>query len=134
MDEPRATKEELIAKAEKPAKDSLKMHPFYKGKIEIVPKCVIRSVDDFAIWYTPGVAAVCKDIERDPEASFIHTNRANMVGIVTDGTRVLGLGTSVLWQQCPSWRAKPSFSSIWVALTPFPSVLIRRIRMNSSAP
>jgi malate dehydrogenase (oxaloacetate-decarboxylating) len=92
MEEHRATKEELIAKAEKPAKDSLKMHPFYKGKIEIVPKCVIRSVDDFAIWYTPGVAAACKEIERDPETSYIHTNRANMVGIVTDGTRVLGLG------------------------------------------
>ncbi|HAR96115.1 MAG TPA: malate dehydrogenase [Deltaproteobacteria bacterium] len=92
MEEHRATKEELIAKAEKPAKDSLKMHPFYKGKIEVVPKCVIRSVDDFAVWYTPGVAAVCKDIERDPEASYIHTDRANMVGIVTDGTRVLGLG------------------------------------------
>ena len=92
MEEHRATKEELIAKAEKPAKDSLKMHPFYKGKIEIVPKCVIRSVDDFAVWYTPGVAAVCKEIERDPETAFIHTNRANMVGIVTDGTRVLGLG------------------------------------------
>jgi malate dehydrogenase (oxaloacetate-decarboxylating) len=92
MEEHRATKEELIAKAEKPAKDALKMHPFYKGKIEIVPKCVIRNVDDFAVWYTPGVAAACKEIERDPETSYIHTNRANMVGIVTDGTRVLGLG------------------------------------------
>jgi malate dehydrogenase (oxaloacetate-decarboxylating) len=92
MEEHRATKEELIAKAEKPAKDALKMHPFYKGKIEIVPKCVIRNVDDFAIWYTPGVAAACKEIERDPETAFVHTNRANMVGIVTDGTRVLGLG------------------------------------------
>lgn len=92
MEEHRATKEELIAKAEKPARDALKMHPFYRGKIEIVPKCVIRSVDDFAVWYTPGVAAACKEIERDPETAFVHTNRANMVGIVTDGTRVLGLG------------------------------------------
>jgi len=92
MEERRATKEELLAQAEKPARDSLKMHPFYRGKIEVVPKCVIRSIDDFAIWYTPGVAAACKEIQQDPEKSFVHTNRANMVGIVTDGTRVLGLG------------------------------------------
>jgi malate dehydrogenase (oxaloacetate-decarboxylating) len=70
----------------------MKMHPFYKGKIEIVPKCVIRDIKDFAIWYTPGVAEPCMDIFNDPEKVFQHTNKANMVGIVTDGTRVLGLG------------------------------------------
>ncbi|HEY3277146.1 MAG TPA: NADP-dependent malic enzyme [Syntrophorhabdaceae bacterium] len=92
MKEPEMTKEQLLAKAEKPSEDALKMHPFYKGKIEIVPKCVIRDIKDFAIWYTPGVAASCMEIYRDPEKVFEHTNRANMVGIVTDGTRVLGLG------------------------------------------
>ena len=56
------TKEELLKKANKPALDAMKMHPFYKGKIEILPKCCVRNMDDFAIWYTPGVAAVCKDI------------------------------------------------------------------------
>ena len=68
------------------------MHPYYRGKIEVVPKCVIRDIDDFAIWYTPGVAEPSKDIEKDPEKVFQHTNKANLVGIVTDGTRVLGLG------------------------------------------
>ena len=57
-----------------------------------MPKCCIRDVNDFAIWYTPGVAEPCKDIEKNPENVFLHTNKANMVGIVTDGTRVLGLG------------------------------------------
>jgi len=90
--EERVTKEELIAKARKPADDAMRMHPYYRGKIEIVPKCVIRDIDDFAIWYTPGVAEPCKDIKRYPEAVYRHTNKANMVGIVTDGTRVLGLG------------------------------------------
>ena len=70
----------------------MNMHPFYKGKIEVVPKCVIRDVNDFAIWYTPGVAEPCMDIYRNPEKVFEHTNKANMVGIVSDGTRVLGLG------------------------------------------
>lgn len=68
------------------------MHPYYKGKIEVIPKCVIRDINDFAIWYTPGVAEPCKDIQKNPEKVFEHTNKANMVGIVTDGTRVLGLG------------------------------------------
>ncbi len=92
MSDKKVTKEELLEKAKKPAQDSLKMHPFYKGKIEIVPKCVIRDVNDFAIWYTPGVAEACKEIQRNPEKAFEFTNRANMIGIVTNGTRVLGLG------------------------------------------
>ncbi len=92
MEEPKVTKEQLIEKAKKPAQDALKMHPFYKGKIEVVPKCTIRDVRDFAVWYTPGVAEPCKEIHRDPEKVFDYTNKGNMVGVVTDGTRVLGLG------------------------------------------
>jgi len=92
MEQPKVTKEELLEKAKKPAQDAMKMHPFYKGKIEIVPKCVIRNVNDFAIWYTPGVAEPCKEINKNPDLAYEYTNRANMVGIVTDGTRVLGLG------------------------------------------
>ena len=92
MSERKMTTEELLEKAKKPAQDSLKMHPFYRGKIEIVPKCVIRDVNDFAIWYTPGVAEACKEIQKNPEKAFEFTNRANMIGVVTNGTRVLGLG------------------------------------------
>lgn len=92
MGDSRINKEQLIEKAKKPAQDALKMHPYYKGKIEVVPKCVIRDIKDFAIWYTPGVAEPCMEIFRNPEKVFIHTNKANMVGIVSDGTRVLGLG------------------------------------------
>jgi malate dehydrogenase (oxaloacetate-decarboxylating) len=92
MEQHKVTKEELLEKAKKPAQDALKMHPFYKGKIEIVPKCVIRDINDFAIWYTPGVAEPCKEINKNPDLAYEYTNRANMVGIVTDGTRVLGLG------------------------------------------
>ncbi len=86
------TKKNLIEKAEKPARDAMKMHPYYKGKIEIVPKCVIRDINDFAIWYTPGVAEPCKEIHKNQDMVFEYTNKANMVGIVSDGTRVLGLG------------------------------------------
>ena len=82
----------LIAKAKKPAADAMLLHPFYKGKYQVVPKCCIRDFNDFAIWYTPGVAAPCKDIQAHPEKSFEHTNRANTICVLTDGTRVLGLG------------------------------------------
>jgi malate dehydrogenase (oxaloacetate-decarboxylating) len=92
VNDSRVTKEDLIEKAKKPARDAMKMHPYYKGKIEIVPKCVIRDINDFAIWYTPGVAEPCMEIYRNPEKVFDYTNKANMVGIISDGTRVLGLG------------------------------------------
>jgi malate dehydrogenase (oxaloacetate-decarboxylating) len=86
------TKEELLAKAKKPAEDAMKLHPFYQGKIQIAPKAVIRDFDDFAIWYSPGVAAPCRDIDAHPDRVFEHTNKGNTVAIVSDGTRVLGLG------------------------------------------
>jgi malate dehydrogenase (oxaloacetate-decarboxylating) len=86
------SKEELIAKAQKPGKDAMRLHPFYKGKIETVPKCIIRDFDDFAIWYTPGVAQPCKDIDKYHEKVWEHTNKANTVAVISDGTRVLGLG------------------------------------------
>ena len=86
------TVEELLAKAKKPAQLSSGMHRFYEGKMQVIPKCAIRSTDDFAIWYTPGVAAPCREIQSDPDKSFELTNRWNYVAVVTDGTRVLGLG------------------------------------------
>ncbi|MCK4546994.1 MAG: NADP-dependent malic enzyme [Candidatus Eisenbacteria sp.] len=76
----------------KPGKDAMRLHPFYRGKIEIVPKATVRSFDDFAIWYTPGVAEPCKEIAKDPEKVFEYTNKWNLVAVITDGTRVLGLG------------------------------------------
>jgi malate dehydrogenase (oxaloacetate-decarboxylating) len=86
------TVDELLAKAKKPAQLSPPMHRFYEGKMQVIPKCAIRSVDDFAIWYTPGVAAACREIQANPDKSFELTNRWNYVAVVTDGTRVLGLG------------------------------------------
>ncbi len=86
------TKEELIRKSEKPGRDAMKLHPFYKGKVCTGIKCVVRDFNDFAIWYTPGVAKSCMDIHDNPDTVFEHTNKANMVAVITDGTRVLGLG------------------------------------------
>jgi len=85
-------KEELLAKAKKPAQDAMRLHPYYKGKIEMVSKCVIRDFNDFAIWYTPGVAAPCRAIAEDKELVYEYTNKWNTVAVVSDGTRILGLG------------------------------------------
>jgi malate dehydrogenase (oxaloacetate-decarboxylating) len=84
--------EELLAKAKKPSADAMKLHPFYRGKIETTLKCTVHSFDDFAIWYTPGVAAPCKAIQANPELVYEFTNKWNTVAVVSDGTRVLGLG------------------------------------------
>jgi len=86
------SKEELLAKAKKPGEDAMRLHPFYKGKVQVLPKCPIRNFGDFAIWYTPGVAAPCRAIEAEPDLVYEHTNKGNCIAIVSDGSRVLGLG------------------------------------------
>lgn len=87
-----ATKEELLAKAAKPAETAMRLHPIYRGKVQIAAKCPVRDSRDWAIWYTPGVAAPCRAIQADRELVYEHTNKANCIAIVSDGTRVLGLG------------------------------------------
>jgi malate dehydrogenase (oxaloacetate-decarboxylating) len=89
---PKITKEELLAKARKPAEDAMKLHPFYRGKMQTIPRCAVRDFNDFAIWYTPGVAEPCKAIKEDKERAYEMTNKWNTIAIVSDGTRVLGLG------------------------------------------
>ena len=70
----------------------MRLHPFYKGKIEVDLKCSVRDFKDFAIWYSPGVAEPCKAIAADKSLVYEHTNKGNFVAVVSDGTRVLGLG------------------------------------------
>jgi malate dehydrogenase (oxaloacetate-decarboxylating) len=86
------TREELLAKAKKPAADAMIMHAYYHGKMQTVPRAAIRNINDFAIWYTPGVAAPCKAIQADPDKAYEYTSKWNTVAVVSDGTRVLGLG------------------------------------------
>jgi len=85
-------KDELLAKAKLPARKAMELHPFYGGKVEVTAKCCVRDLDDFAIWYTPGVAEPCKAIHKNPEEVYKYTNKGNYVAVVSDGTRVLGLG------------------------------------------
>ncbi len=107
------SKEELLARAHKPSEDAMRLHPFYRGKIETVPKCVIRDFQDFAIWYTPGVAAPCRAIEADKGLVYEYTNKGNTIAIVSDGTRVLGLGNIGPEAGLPVMEGKALLSSTW---------------------
>ncbi len=92
MPEEKLSAEELKKKAEKPGKDAMVLHPYYKGKIQSIGKAPVRDFSDFAIWYTPGVAKACTAIKENPGQVYTMTNKGNMVAVVSDGTRVLGLG------------------------------------------
>ena len=74
------------------AKESLKKHADWKGKIEVVCRAPLETRDDLSLAYTPGVAQPCLEIQKDVEQSYNLTRRANLVAVVTDGTAVLGLG------------------------------------------
>lgn len=85
-------KDDLIKKAGLPSEDALRLHPYYRGKIETGIKCAVRNMDDFSVWYSPGVAAPCMEIAADPGKVYEHTSKSNTVAVVSDGSRVLGLG------------------------------------------
>ena len=72
--------------------DALKLHLENHGKLAVVSKVPIKTREDLALAYTPGVAEPCKVIAKDPEAAYTYTMKANTVAVVSDGSAVLGLG------------------------------------------
>lgn len=74
------------------ASRALALHRYYRGKVQMMAKAPMRSYDDLALWYTPGVADASRAVAADPAQAYELTNRANTVAIVSDGSRVLGLG------------------------------------------
>ena len=74
------------------AQEALKVHAFYKGKLSVVSKVSVNDKDDLSVAYTPGVAEPCKKIAEDKSLVYKYTIKGRTVGVVTDGTAVLGLG------------------------------------------
>ena len=72
--------------------ESLALHYELKGKLEVVSRYPVKTQKDLSLAYTPGVAAPCLEIQKDPSKSFALTRRQNMVAVITDGSAVLGLG------------------------------------------
>ena len=74
------------------AKESLRLHEEWKGKIEVIATVPVKSKEDLSLAYTPGVAQPCLEIQKDIEKSYELTRRHNLCAVITDGTAVLGLG------------------------------------------
>ena len=74
------------------AKESLRLHGEWKGKIEVVSRVPVATKEDLSLAYTPGVAQPCLEIQKDVDKSYEYTRRHNMCLVVTDGSAVLGLG------------------------------------------
>ena len=74
------------------AKESLRLHERWGGKIEVVATVPVSTKDDLSLAYTPGVAQPCLEIQKDPAKSYTLTRRHNLCAVITDGSAVLGLG------------------------------------------
>ena len=70
------------------AKESLRVHAEWKGKLDTVAKMKIETRDDLSLAYTPGVAQPCLEIQKDIDKSYEYTGRGNSVAVITDGTAV----------------------------------------------
>ncbi|MFU8826254.1 MAG: NAD(P)-dependent malic enzyme [Brevefilum sp.] len=82
----------LLEKAAKPAADAMLGHAYYRGKTATQLKVPVRTMEDFSIWYSPGVAAPCQAIAKNPDRVYELTNIGNTIAVISDGSRVLGLG------------------------------------------
>ena len=105
------------------AKEALRLHAKWNGKLETIPKMPIKTRDDLSIAYTPGVAAPCLEIKDDPKKSFTYTARSHLVAVITDGSAVLGLGNigaeasmPVMEGKCVLFKALGNVDAIPLAL------------------
>ncbi len=108
---------------EKIYEKSLKLHKKYKGKISVIPKCPVKKLSDFNYWYTPGVASPCKEIYKDIDKIFDYTNKWNFVAIVSDGSRVLGLGDIGPYAGLPVMEGKALIFKYLGGVDAFPIML-----------
>ena len=96
------------------AKESLRLHGEWKGKIEVVTRVPVENKDDLSLAYTPGVAQPCLEIQKDVDKSYDLTRRWNMCLVVTDGSAVLGLGNiGPEARNAGNGRKMCTFQSVW---------------------
>jgi malate dehydrogenase (oxaloacetate-decarboxylating) len=105
-------------------KAALELHKRYRGKIAVVPKMRIKTKDDLATVYSPGVAEPCKEIAKNPEAVYDYTVKGNMVAVVSDGSAVLGLGNIGAAAAIPVMEGKAMLFKIFADIDAFPICLV----------
>ena len=105
------------------AAESLKVHAFYKGKLSVVSKVTVNDRDDLSVAYTPGVAEPCKKIAEDKSLVYKYTIKGRTVGVVSDGTAVLGLGDIGPEAALPVMEGKAVLFKEFGGVDAFPIVL-----------
>ncbi len=102
---------------------ALLLHEQWGGKIETISKCSIKSKEDLALAYTPGVAEPCKVIAKEKEASYRYTIKSNTVAVVSDGSAVLGLGNIGPYAAMPVMEGKAALFKEFGGVNAFPICL-----------
>jgi malate dehydrogenase (oxaloacetate-decarboxylating) len=105
------------------AAESLKVHAFYRGKLSVVSKVTVNDRDDLSVAYTPGVAEPCKKIAEDKSLVYKYTIKGRTIGVVSDGTAVLGLGDIGPEAALPVMEGKAVLFKEFGGVDAFPIVL-----------
>lgn len=103
--------------------ETLEQHQHYRGKIEVVSKVPLETIEDLSTFYTPGVAEPCKVIAKNPEAVYDYTAKSSMVAVITDGSAVLGLGNIGARAALPVMEGKAILFKKFAGLDAFPLCL-----------
>lgn len=104
-------------------KESIKLHKDKRGKIEITSRISVNSAEDLSLAYTPGVAEPCREIYKEPSKAYLYTRKWNTVGVISDGTAVLGLGDIGPLASLPVMEGKSVLFKEFGDVDAFPIVL-----------
>src|SRR5690625_6223951 len=100
--------------------EALHMHKVNSGKLAISSKVPVKNADDLSLAYSPGVAEPCKEIYANKNAVYDHTMKGNTVGVVTDGSAVLGLGNIGAEASLPVMEGKSVLFKTFAGVDSFP--------------
>ena len=103
--------------------DALHMHKINQGKLSLTSKVELKTKEDLSLAYSPGVAEPCKEIYEDPRTLFDYTIKGNTVGVVTDGSAVLGLGNIGAEASLPVMEGKSVLLKSFAGVDSFPIAL-----------
>lgn len=107
-------------------KNALELHKKYRGKLSVEVKVPVESKEDLSLVYSPGVAEPCKEIHENEEAIYDYTIRGNLVGVVTNGTAVLGLGDIGAGASYPVMEGKAALFKLFADVDAFPICIDRK--------